>query len=116
MTTLPLEPIEPGDVQAGLPEVGARFSDGSAWVEVYARAKLPTRAGEFAILVFKSSQDDKEHVALVRGRVQRRRDVPVRVHSECLTGDVLGSLRCDCRDQLELAMADLGRADSGVLL
>ena len=119
MTTLPVRTIQPCDEVEGhsdLPEVGTRLFDGAIWVEVYARAKLPTRSGEFDILVFRSSQDDKEHVALVRGRLCGQRDVPVRVHSECLTGDVLGSLRCDCRDQLELAMADLGRVDRGCLL
>ncbi len=100
-----------------MPEVGTRIDgEGGTWVEVFASARLPTRSGEFVVLVFRTSQDDKEHVALVRGPVAGVRDVPVRVHSECLTGDVLGSLRCDCRDQLELAMSELGRSERGVLL
>lgn len=121
MSTLPLPPnsalsAPKPEETLGLPEVGARVSDGDVWVEVFARANLPTRAGDFQILVFRNSADDKEHVALVRGTVLGQADVPARVHSECLTGDVLGSLRCDCRDQLELAMADLGTSACGVLV
>lgn len=99
-----------------LPEVGQRLATNDGWVEVYSRAHLPTRFGAFELFVFRGSFDDKEHVALVRGRVRGANDLPVRLHSECLTGDVLGSLRCDCRDQLELAMHTLGTADCGVLL
>ena len=85
-------------------------------VSVYARASLPTRFGDFNILVFRNTIDDKEHVALVRGVVQAQRDVPVRIHSECLTGDVLGSLRCDCRDQLEYALRTFGEGERGVVI
>ncbi|MED5463339.1 MAG: GTP cyclohydrolase II [Myxococcota bacterium] len=85
-------------------------------VSVYARASLPTRFGDFNILVFRNTLDDKEHVALVRGTVQGEREVPVRLHSECLTGDVLGSLRCDCRDQLEYALNTFGEAERAVLI
>jgi len=79
-------------------------------------AELPTRFGEFRIAAFANDHDGKEHVALVRGDVRGGVDVPVRLHSECLTGDALGSLRCDCRDQLEKALEYLGRQDRGVLL
>ena len=70
-------------------------------VKIAAIAELPSRFGEFHIVAFYNNKDDKEHVAIVHGDVTDAEDVPVRVHSECLTGDVLGSLRCDCRDQLE---------------
>jgi GTP cyclohydrolase II len=105
-----------GALDDGLPAVGARFSRGAVWVEVFARAQLPTRFGDFVILVFKNSQDDKEHVVLVRGVVRDVESVPARLHSECLTGDALASLRCDCRDQLELAMAELGKSERGVFI
>ncbi len=87
---------------------------------VVARAHLPTRTGQFQIVAFETidaggaRRDD--HVALVRGDLEAAGPVPVRVHSECLTGDAFGSLRCDCRDQLEMAMADLAASDRGVIL
>lgn len=109
-----------GPEKLELPTVGARvtesFSDGEIWVEVYARAQLPTRFGEFQIFVCKNNRDDKEHVALVRGAVAGQENVPARVHSECLTGDVFASLRCDCREQLEMTLQALGAAECGLLL
>ena len=60
--------------------------------------------------------DNKEHIALVKGDVSGATGVPVRVHSECFTGDVLGSRRCDCRDQLQLSMSFIGASDCGVLI
>ncbi len=79
-------------------------------------ATLPTRFGPFRIVAFSNDRDGKEHVALVHGDVVGGADVPVRLHSECLTGDVMGSLRCDCRDQLEGGLAAIRRAGRGVLL
>jgi GTP cyclohydrolase II len=115
MNTLPLDAANELD-GGSLPTIGAERTRGKVRVSVYARAKLPTRHGEFTMLVFRSNVDDKEHVALVRGDVRGAGQVPARVHSECLTGDVLASLRCDCRDQLELALYDLGRSERGILL
>jgi GTP cyclohydrolase II len=81
-----------------------------------AQAELPTRYGRFTIYGFKGQGAAEEAIALVRGTLNRK-DVPlVRVHSQCLTGDVLSSLRCDCRAQLELSLQKIGRAPSGVLL
>jgi GTP cyclohydrolase II len=91
-------------------------SGGGSSVRILATADLPTRFGSFRAVVFSPAKDGKEHIALVRGKVDGRKDVPVRLHSECLTGDALGSLRCDCRDQLESALRDLGSQDYGVLL
>jgi GTP cyclohydrolase II len=85
-------------------------------VRVIAVADLPTRFGRFRIVAFWNNRDEKEHVALVRGDVLGASNVPTRLHSECLTGDVAGSLRCDCRDQLEAALEKLGRAPRGLLL
>ena len=67
-------------------------------VRIVAMAELPTRFGEFHINAFENNRDGKEHVAITKGDVIGAKDLPVRLHSECLTGDALGSLRCDCRD------------------
>ncbi|MBN2385387.1 MAG: GTP cyclohydrolase II [Anaerolineales bacterium] len=85
-------------------------------VRIAAIAEMPSRFGDFHIFAFYNNKDFKEHVAIVRGDVTDAEDVPVRVHSECLTGDVIGSLRCDCRDQLESALRMIGKMDKGVLL
>lgn len=85
-------------------------------VRIAAIADLPTRFGDFQVVAFYNNRDDKEHAAFVHGDVSGAEDVPVRVHSECLTGDAIGSLRCDCRDQLEGALQQLGQSDNGILL
>jgi GTP cyclohydrolase II len=85
-------------------------------VRVVAMAELPTRFGEFHIIAFENNRDGKEHVAIIKGDVIGAQDVPVRLHSECLTGDALGSLRCDCRDQLEASLMLIGQMDRGVVL
>jgi len=85
-------------------------------VKIVGVADLPTRFGNFRIAAFWNNRDAKEHVAVVHGEVIGRADVPTRLHSECLTGDALGSLRCDCRDQLEVALRTLGAMDRGCLL
>jgi GTP cyclohydrolase II len=79
------------------------------------RARLPTRHGAFE-LVAHTDAAGKEHAALVVGDVAGREDVPVRVHSECLTGDVFGSLRCDCRQQLEASIRHVQQEGLGVIL
>jgi GTP cyclohydrolase II len=79
-------------------------------------ANLPTQFGDFRIHVFTNNRDAKEHVAMVHGEVFGAESVPARVHSECLTGDVLGSLRCDCRKQLERGLEQLAGETRGVLL
>ena len=81
-----------------------------------AHAVLPTRYGPFTIYGFTSRGSHEEAVALVRGNLRGKVAPLVRVHSQCLTGDVLTSLRCDCRAQLELSLRKIGRAPSGVLL
>jgi len=85
-------------------------------VKLVSTAKLPTRFGNFDIRVYKELITNKEHVALIKGRIKKDEEVMVRVHSECLTGDVLGSLRCDCGPQLEKALEMIGKAQKGVLL
>ena len=79
-------------------------------------AKLPTDYGEFTIHGFVNDITGEEHVALVKGEIGDGRDVLVRVHSECLTGDVFGSRRCDCGDQLHRAMAQIEKEGRGVIL
>jgi 3,4-dihydroxy 2-butanone 4-phosphate synthase/GTP cyclohydrolase II len=81
-----------------------------------ASAKLPTTFGEFEAVAFENQIDGITHIALVRGRVDTGEPTLVRVHSGCLTADALGSLRCDCRDQLHAAMEVIQKADRGVLL
>src|SRR5258707_8505051 len=85
-------------------------------VKLVAHVMLPTRYGRFAIYGFKGRGPQEEAVALVRGNLKAKTAPLVRVHSQCLTGDVLASLRCDCRAQLELSVKKIGQAGSGVLL
>ena len=85
-------------------------------VERVVSTGLPTAFGEFAAVGYRSLVDDKHHVAMVKGDVAGAEDVLVRVHSECLTGDVFHSLRCDCGDQLASALAMIEKEGKGVLL
>jgi 3,4-dihydroxy 2-butanone 4-phosphate synthase/GTP cyclohydrolase II len=85
-------------------------------VEKVASTRLPTRYGEFLAVGYRSLVDGTEHVALVRGALGEGHDVLVRVHSECLTGDVLGSLRCDCGPQLDAALRTVADVGRGVVL
>src|SRR5215813_15538026 len=95
---------------------GKRWAKKSAGVQMVAQADLPTRYGRFTIYGFSSRGPQEEAVALVRGNLRGKAAPLVRVHSQCLTGDVLNSLRCDCRAQLELSLKRIGAAPSGVLL
>jgi len=85
-------------------------------VRIVAIADLPTRFGRFQVAAFWNNRDGKEHIAIMHGNPMGREDVPTRVHSECLTGDALGSLRCDCRDQLEVALRRIAREECGLVL
>jgi 3,4-dihydroxy 2-butanone 4-phosphate synthase/GTP cyclohydrolase II len=85
-------------------------------VERVVSTRLPTTFGDFTVVGYRSLVDDKHHVAMVKGEVDGVPDVLVRVHSECLTGDVFHSLRCDCGEQLESALAMIEREGLGVLL
>jgi GTP cyclohydrolase II len=85
-------------------------------VKVDAVAELPSRFGRFRIVAFWNNRDGKEHLAMVHGDVMGKDDVPTRLHSECLTGDGMGSLRCDCRDQLEVSLRALSSGSVGLLL
>ncbi|SNT23041.1 GTP cyclohydrolase II [Noviherbaspirillum humi] len=85
-------------------------------IEHVATSLLPTRHGGFHIHVYRCPDDGIEHVALVRGDVRGKERVLVRAHSECLTGDVFGSMRCDCGEQLDKAMALIAEAGEGVIV
>jgi 3,4-dihydroxy 2-butanone 4-phosphate synthase / GTP cyclohydrolase II len=85
-------------------------------VERVVTTRLPTGFGEFEVVGYRSLVDDKHHVAMVKGEIDGQPDVLVRVHSECLTGDVFHSLRCDCGEQLESALAMIEHEGRGVLL
>jgi len=85
-------------------------------IQRVAEASLPTKYGDFLSIAYKSAIDPDEHVALVRGELDGERPVLVRVHSECLTGDVFHSLRCDCGEQIDLAMRAIADEGRGVFL
>ena len=84
-------------------------------VEKVAEARLPTRFGDFRVVGFRTP-DGQDLAAVVRGDIADVDGVPVRLHSECFTGDVMGSLKCDCRDQLEAGLEFVGRARRGAVL
>jgi len=81
-----------------------------------AEVHLPTAHGDFDLICFESIVDDREHVALVRGDISGKEDILVRMHSECLTGDVFGSKRCDCGEQLEAAMEKIAQEGLGAIV
>ncbi|MCL4421327.1 MAG: GTP cyclohydrolase II [Candidatus Thermoplasmatota archaeon] len=85
-------------------------------LELYSKAKLPTVYGLFEIYAFKWDGDDKENAVLVKGDIMGQQDIPVRIHSECLTGDVFSSQRCDCHDQLVHSLSYLGSQPKGLLI
>ncbi len=85
-------------------------------VEAVAEAKMPTGFGDFKVFGYRNLLDDKEHLALVKGDVSKAKNVLVRVHSECATGDIFGSLRCDCGEQLHMAMQRIQEEEAGVVL
>lgn len=85
-------------------------------VKVAALADLPSRFGQFHVVAFWNDRDEKDHVAIVHGDPVGAKNVLVRIHSECLTGDALGSLRCDCRDQLEASLTAIAAEDCGIVL
>ena len=87
-----------------------------SFVHMAAETVLPTPYGEFRAMAFVNDIDDYEHLALVKGEIDSEKEIPVRVHSQCLTGDVLGSYRCDCGAQLEKAMEIVQQEGLGVIL
>lgn len=86
------------------------------FIERVAEAELPTEYGEFKMVAFKDVLMEKTHLALIKGTINNQKSVMARIHSECLTGDVFGSLRCDCGTQLKMAMKTIADHGSGVIL
>lgn len=95
---------------------GGYCADDNVCVALVSRAHLPTRFGEFEIAIFQNNKDAKDHIAITRGDLRNAEEVPIRVHSQCQTGDIFGSLRCDCRDQLEHALKTFATMDKAALL
>ena len=87
-----------------------------ATIEDKVQTRIPTKHGDFILHYYSNSLDNKEHVAFVKGDVAGKDKVPVRIHSECFTGDVLGSRRCDCGEQLDMALDLINQAGYGVLI
>jgi GTP cyclohydrolase II len=85
-------------------------------VERKVRTRIPTADGEYSLSLYTNNLDNKEHLALVMGEVSGEKNVLVRIHSECFTGDVLGSMRCDCGEQLRRAMQHIAAKGAGVLI
>lgn len=85
-------------------------------IERYAETNLPTQHGMLRMIVFRNNQNDSEDIAMINGNIEGARNVPVRVHSECLTSEVFGSLKCDCRDQLHFALDYIAQQKNGILL
>jgi 3,4-dihydroxy 2-butanone 4-phosphate synthase/GTP cyclohydrolase II len=85
-------------------------------IECVSKARLPTEFGDFSVFVYESKLDGTQHIALVKGEIQNKSNILVRVHSECLTGDIFGSTRCDCGQQLQVAMKKIAQEGSGVVL
>lgn len=79
-------------------------------------ARIPTKYGNFQLCAYTNSEDDKDHLALFVGDIENAENVLTRVHSECFTGDVLGSLRCDCGEQLDFAMQKIAEQGCGVIV
>lgn len=85
-------------------------------IERYAETNLPTQHGVLRMIVFRNNQNDSEDIAMINGNIEGAHNVPVRVHSECLTSEVFGSLKCDCRDQLHFALDYIAQQKNGIVL
>ncbi len=113
-------PFTPEQIQQLLDEnrhhVCEGYGKNHICVQIASIAELPSRFGTFQVVAFWNNRDNKEHAAFVHGDILEAENVPVRLHSECLTGDAIGSLRCDCRDQLETALRTIGSMENGILL
>ena len=97
-------------------KVSERVTMNNLAVERKTAARIPTEVGEFQLCYYQNNLDDKEHLSLVLGKIADHQPILVRVHSECFTGDVLGSLRCDCGPQLKQAMRQIAAAGAGIIV
>ncbi len=94
----------------------AQSEEADPRVLLAAKANLPSRFGDFQVYGFEADGDGKEHAVIARGDLEGAVDLPVRIHSECFTGDVMGSLRCDCRQQLEAALQYVASQERGAVV
>ena len=85
-------------------------------IEKVVETNLPTTYGDFKVIGFRSKVDQSEPIALIKGKISKNNTTLVRVHSECTTGDLFGSVKCDCGDQLDIALEQISKAESGVFL
>ena len=99
-----------------VPSAPAHNDEAEPVVELYSRAQVPTSHGTLEMVVFRERGTGKEHVAAVKGDISGGEGVLARVHSECLTSEIFGSLKSDCKDQLEKALAAIAREGRGVVL
>jgi len=112
-------PLTKPEIEDLLNKDNTRYCDGeqiNLCVKIVAVANLPTRSGNFQIIGFYNNMDEEDHVALIHGDVCGKEEVPVRLHSECLTGDAIGSLRCDCRQQLAMSLQKVSEMTCGIIL
>jgi GTP cyclohydrolase II len=110
------EPSQSGATVATFATLATMAPSPEDCIVIDAVAPVPTEHGTFTMCVFRWAGDDEEHVAMVRGDVEGKEGVAVRVHSECLTSEVFHSLKCDCREQLHAALEEIARRECGVLL
>lgn len=85
-------------------------------IERIANVRMPTRFGDFTVVAYASVMDNREHIALIKGDLEKKANVLVRMHSECMTGDVFGSLRCDCGEQLAAALRQIEEEGQGAVI
>ncbi len=111
-------PVNPGFMEREefCKEASSSAGDDEVCVQLVATAQLPTRYGVFQLAGFYDTGAKKEHTALVKGNVHESQECTVRIHSECHTGDIFGSLKCDCRDQLESSLEYISSQECGVLI
>jgi GTP cyclohydrolase II len=112
-------PLSKPDIEELVNSNKMHYCDGRSeelCVKIVAVADLPTLYGDFQIVAFYNNVDGGEHVAIIHGDVSHEEDVPVRLHSECLTGESIGSLRCDCREQLIASLNTISTHKNGIVL
>ena len=97
-------------------EKGGYCADENICIALVSHSNLPTRFGEFEISVFQNNKDRKEHLIISRGELEKAEELPIRIHSQCQTGDIFFSLRCDCREQLEHSLRNFAELDRAALL
>lgn len=112
-------PLTKPEIEDLLKKDNEHYCDGETielCVKIVAVANLPTQFGDFQIIGFYNNMDKEDHVALIHGDVCGKEEVPVRLHSECVTGDAIGSLRCDCRQQLAISLQTIKELGCGIFL